>query len=161
MKYILILFLMLGACAKNGSDGAAGPAGPQGVAGINGTNGTNGNNGANGTDNKIIGTIHCSGFVANTGFWSNTNISYYLAYFASRDIFVSLQVNGLQQFNVSNSMMYSNNQNGSINGFISTMIDNSNWVEITLDSNTIINVEFKGDNPAVFNNTIICNVVNF
>lgn len=151
---LIILFLFLSACAKNGSDGATGPQGAQGLPGSNGINGTNG---TNGTDNKIAGSISCMGYPASSGFWLNSYIIYNYTQFNSGDVFVSLSVNGLQQFNVSATSIYSSMQNGAIDGSITAIIDNSNWVKASLTIENKMIVEFKGDNPSVFTDTITCN----
>jgi len=173
MRYLIILFLVLSACAKNGSDGASGANGSNGTNGIdgangingkdgtNGTNGSNGTNGANGTDNHIVGYYSCLGSPA-TGSWSSVYLNYSIAIFNSGDIFVSLNVSGIGNTNVSRSVFYSSQQNGASDGSVTLAIDNFNIVTVSINAQDQLVVAFVGTIETItFTNTLTCNYQSF
>ena len=166
MKYILIaLFLMLGACAKNGSDGSPGVSGASGSNGIDGTNGVDGIagvDGTNGTDNKIIKTYNCIGAPIAAGSWSVMNISYAVSVMTSGDMFVSLIVYGLQDFNVSTSKFYSYGQDGAADGTAAVMIDNNNAIYVKFNAQDKLIVEMVGTiDPGVYTDTLTCMIAEY
>lgn len=170
MRYLIILFLVLSACAKNGKDGANGVNGTNGIDGANGingtngkdgTNGSNGTNGTNGTDNHIVGYYSCLGSPA-TGSWSSVYLNYSIAIFNSGDIFVSLNISGLGNTNVSRSVFYSYNQNGATNGQVTLAIDNNNMVTVSINAQDQLVVAFVGTVETItFTNTLTCNYQSF